>query len=296
MQKLPLAALRAFAAVYEMGGVRPAARALQVTHSSVSRHLRELERWLGVDLFEQQGGNGRMVLTPQSQALGRAAAAGFSELERAVERVRELRRPNAVVIVTTASFAARWLLPRLPLLRKSHSWIEVSIVTQQSVRGLAEQGADLALRMGVGPWADEACEPLMDDALFPVATRKYWSGLGERTALRALARAVLLHDRDPASAWEKWFAAHPAKGIDLRAGPRFTSSDLCLRAAAHGLGVALARERLVADDLAAGTLFRPFGTSRVLLSRAYWLVQATPPESRPAVRTVVDWLKGQALS
>jgi LysR family transcriptional regulator, glycine cleavage system transcriptional activator len=267
MQKLPLAALRAFAAVYEMGGVRPAARALRVTHSSISRHLRELERWLGVDLFEQQGGSGRMVLTPQSQALGRAAVAGLSELERAVERVRESKRPNAVVIATTASLAARWLVPRLPLLQKSQSWIEVSIVTQQSVRSLSEQGADLALRMGGGPWTDEACEPLMDDALFPVATRKCWSDLRERNVSRALARAVLLHDRDPSAAWEKWFAAHPAKGVDLRAGPRFTSSDLCLRAAAHGLGVALARERLVADELATGVLFRPFGT-RVLFCRA----------------------------
>jgi len=50
MQRLPLSALRAFAAVYEAGGVRPAARALQVTHSSVSRHLHELEAWLGVAL------------------------------------------------------------------------------------------------------------------------------------------------------------------------------------------------------------------------------------------------------
>jgi LysR family transcriptional regulator, glycine cleavage system transcriptional activator len=294
MQKLPLAALRAFAAVYEMGGVRAAARTLRVTHSAVSRQLRELEKWLGVALFEQRDGSRRMILTPQAQALGRAALAGLVELERAVEGVRELRRPNSVLVATTASFAARWLIPRLPLLQKSHPWIELSIVTQQSVRHVAEQGADLALRMGSGPWPDAPGEAVMDDALFPVATRRYWSGIGERQPARALAKARLLHDRDPAAAWERWFSEHPSRAVDLRTGSRFTSTDLVLRAAAQGLGVALARAQLVAEELAAGELFRPFGSAQVSLPRAYWLMGPATADARPAVRAVVEWLKTQA--
>jgi LysR family glycine cleavage system transcriptional activator len=294
MQKFPLAALRAFAAVYETGGVRPAARALQVTHSAVIRHLRELEAWLGVELFEEKNSKGRIALAPQGQALGKAALAGIAELQRAVESVREMRRPNSVVIATTASFAARWLLPRLPALQKSHAWIEVSVIARQAVLGVTEQGADLALRMGSGPWPDSRCEPIMDEALCPVASRSYWNAIGERQPLRALARARLLHDRDPATSWEKWFTAHPVKGIDLRTGPRFTSSDLCLRAAVHGLGVALARERLAEDDLDSGLLFRPFGSARVSLPHAYWLVQPTQGDMRPAVHAVAEWIKLQA--
>jgi LysR family glycine cleavage system transcriptional activator len=294
MQKLPLAALRAFAAVYEMGGVRPAARTLRVTHSSISRHLRELESWLGVVLFEKRDGNRRMVLTPQAQALGKAASAGLAELEHAVEGVRDLRRPNSVVVATTASFAARWLIPRLPLLQRSHPWIELSIVTHQSVRDMAEQGADLALRMGSGPWADSPVEAIMDDALFPVANRRYWASIGERQPTRALAKSRLLHDRDAAAAWEKWFAEHPARAVDLRTGPRFTSTDLVLRAAAQGLGVALARAQLVAEELRSGGLFRPFGSAQVSLPRAYWLVGPANVDARPAVHAVIEWLKTQA--
>jgi LysR family glycine cleavage system transcriptional activator len=294
MQKFPLAALRAFAAVYETGGVRPAARALQVTHSAVIRHLRELETWLGVELFEQKNTRGRIVLAPQGQALGKAALAGIAELQRAVESVREMRRPNSVVVATTASFAARWLLPRLPALQKSHAWIEVSVIAQQAVLGVAEQGADLALRMGTGPWPDCRCEPIMDDALCPVVSRSYWNSIGERQPSRALAKARLLHDRDPAASWEKWFAAYPSKGIDLRTGPRFTSSDLSLRAASLGLGVALAQERLAEEDLDSGLLFRPFGSARVSVPRAYWLIQPAQNDTRPAVRAVAEWIRLQA--
>jgi len=294
MQRLPLAALRAFAAVYEAGGVRPAARALQVTHSSVSRHLHELEAWLGVALLENRGAKGRLAFTPQGQALGKAALTGLASLNNAVEGVRELRRANSVVIATTASFAARWLLPRLASLRKAHAWIEVSIIAQQAVQNLSAQGADLSVRMGSGPWFDGKVEPLMDDALYPVATRRYWNSIGERQPGRALAKAHLLHDRDPESAWERWFAVHPLQGIDLRAGARFTSSDLVLRAAAEGLGVALARDRLVARDISAGLLVRPFSGAKVNVSRAYWLVQPPDEEPRPAVQTVAQWMRMQA--
>ena len=53
-------------------------------------------------------------------------------------------------------------------------------------------------------------------------------------------------------AWRAWFAAH---GIDYRPRPqdrRFEDYNLVLDAAAHGLGVALARPPLVGEALRAG--------------------------------------------
>jgi LysR family transcriptional regulator, glycine cleavage system transcriptional activator len=293
MRDLPLSALRAFAAVYESGGVRPAARRLDVAHSAVSRHVRELEAWLGVDLIDTRTG-ARAVFTPHGHALGRAASSGLSELARAVDAVRELRRANSVAIATTASFGARWLIPRLPAFQREHPWIEVSIIAQQSVLNLSDQGADMALRMGAGPWEEGEAEPLMDDGLYPVASQDYWGRLSGRTPGQKLAKARLLHDRDPSAAWESWFAEHKSAGADVRAGPRFTSSDLVLRAAAAGLGVALARDRLAQDDVSAGMLVRPFGGASVILPRAYWLILPSGGAVRPAERAMITWLRAQA--
>lgn len=295
MRKLPLSALRAFAHVFETGGVRPAARVLQVTHSAISRQVRELEAWLGVALIEKPGRQRRFALTIQGQALGKALISGLNDLERAVESVRELRAPNSIVITTAPSLAARWLMPRLPVLAKAHPSIELSIVTEPSVKDLAAQGADLALRMGSGPWPDGICEPLMDELLYPVATRSYWKSIGERTPVRALAKARLLHDRDPDSGWDRWFDVYPAKNIDLRVGPRFTSSDLVLQAAAQGLGVALARGSLAEMDVSRGLLFRPFNDAHVQIANAYWLVRRRDDAAgRPALLAVVEWLKSGA--
>ncbi|GFE79909.1 LysR family transcriptional regulator [Steroidobacter agaridevorans] len=295
MRKLPLSALRAFAYVFETGGVRPAARALQVTHSAISRQVRELEAWLGVALIEKPARQRRFALTIQGQALGKALISGLNDLERAVESVRELRAPNSVVITTTPSLATRWLMPRLPVLAKNHPSIELSIVTEASVKDLAAQGADLALRMGGGPWPDGICEPLMDELLYPVATRSYWKSLGERKPARALGKARLLHDRDPDSGWDRWFDVYPARNIDLRVGPRFTSSDLVLQAAAQGLGVALARGSLAETDVSRGILFRPFEADHVRIANAYWLVRRRDDATaRPAMHAVIEWIKACA--
>lgn len=69
-----------------------------------------------------------------------------------------------------------------------------------------------------------------------------------------------------------------------------------LRAALQGQGVALARHRLAADDVASGALVRPFGELRVELGTAYWIVLPDNPHLRPATVTAVEWLKKQARS
>lgn len=294
MRELPLNALRAFAQVYETGGVRPAARALEISHSSVSRHLRELEAWLGLALIETRPGARSLAFTTQGESLGKAALASLRALEGAVAALREARRGNAVILTTTPSLAARWLLPRLPDFEARYPWIEISVIADQRFQDLAVAGIDLALRMGKGPWPDLSCTPLMDDALFPVMAPHAWKGAGRPSTPADLVGLRLLHDRDPNAAWDIWRRDHGVPALDVRPGPRYSSLDLVLRAAAQGLGVALARGRLAADDLAAGLLMRPCGDREVVLPNAYWIVRAPTAPPRAAVGVVVDWLTAQA--
>jgi LysR family glycine cleavage system transcriptional activator len=60
--------------------------------------------------------------------------------------------------------------------------------------------------------------------------------------------------------------------------------------------VALARHRLVADELAAGALVRPFGALEVPLPSAYWIVRGDATRPRTAVAAVIDWLRWQAAA
>jgi hypothetical protein len=74
---------------------------------------------------------------------------------------------------------------------------------------------------------------------------------------------------------------------------RAARSEVAARTALHLIRSAAAR--LAADEIAAGTLMRPFGERELPVRNAYWIVRAqrTP---RHAVNVVVEWLKlqGQA--
>lgn len=296
MKELPLNALRAFAVVHASGGVRAAARELGIAHSAVSRHLAELESWMGVPLFRPSAGRRGLILTPQGEALGRAALSGLRDIARAVDALREVRSAGSVTLSTTASFAARWLLPRLPALQEAHPRIEVSVVVDPKPVELDTGEVDLAIRMGRGPWPDLDCEPLMEDSLYPVMSPAFWKKSGRPDTPAGLLRLRLLHDRDPHATWEAWKAVFGPASLDVRAGPRLASSDLVLRAALQGQGVALARHQLAADDVASGALLRPLGKRSVELGPAYWLVLPRYSQVRPATRTVAHWLKKEAAA
>jgi LysR family glycine cleavage system transcriptional activator len=290
MSNLPMNALRVFGMVCETGGIRAAARALSITHSSVSRHVKELEGWLGTRLFEP----GSRVLTPQGRLLGEAVLESLSKLDDATAAIREQRHANSVVISTTASVAVRWLLPQLEDLRQAHPGIEISVLTEQALIEPGAIRADLAIRMGRGPWSGVDCQPLMDDALYPVVHPESLAKLGRRKPDTLFRRYPLLHDRDPQAAWSIWFDAFPQDAVDLRRGSRYSSSDLVLRAASRGLGIALARDRLVADEIAVGALRRPFGNAQVHVPDAYWVVTPIRDAPREAVHLVIEWLHRRA--
>lgn len=294
MKDLPLNALRVFALACAHGGVRSAARELGIAHSSVSRHLAELEKWLGVPLSREKGSGRRgWTPTPQGEALGKAVLAGLREVEAATHAIREARSPFAVTISAAPSFAARWLLPRLPGLECAHPRIELSVLINQRTEDLRAGGIDLAVRMGAGPWPDLHCEALMGDALYPVMSPDAWDKAGRPSRPQALSSMRLLHDRDPHAGWDRWRERFGPPSLNLQRGPRFASSELLLRAAAQGQGVALARHRLAADDVAAGLLVRPFGEREVRIEDAYWIVR---PDRAPrdAVVTTIAWLKDEA--
>jgi LysR family glycine cleavage system transcriptional activator len=294
MGELPLNAVRAFALTVDRGGVRAAARELQVSHSAVSRHLQELERWLGVKLFERRPGREGLRVTPQGRQLASTVLGALQDIESATAAVHERRARHAVTISCTPSFAGRWLLPRLAAVQRSYPHLELSVHVDQRVEDPRQSGSDLAIRMGRGPWEGVRSQALMDDALFPVMSPEAWIKAGRPAAPADLCRLRLLHDRDPSASWASWRQAHGPASLDVRRGARFSSSDLVLRAAAQGLGVALARQRLAAGDLDAGTLVRPLGTLAVPLRDAYWVVSPLGQPSSDAAALVTAWLQREA--
>lgn len=90
-----------------------------------------------------------------------------------------------------------------------------------------------------------------------------------------------------------WLLAAGVRGVDPTRGPAFTNSAMCVQAAIDGEGVALGRSALVAHDLAAGRLVKPFAVN-LPTEFAYYIVHTPSAGALPRVNAFVDWLLAEA--
>lgn len=284
----PFIHLRALAAVIEEGGVRAASKRLGISHSAVSRSLSELELATGVAMVRRHGQGRKLELTTEGQALGNSAIAAISGIEAALTAIAKPKSRTGVVINTTASFASRWLFPRMLESRHLLAGVDVSVTVSREVAPPQTQGADLSIRLGSGPWPEAGAAALGSDSLLPVASPGYLRTVGPS---RSFASMRLLHDGDPAAQWQMWTRLHGPAGMECNQGPRYDSGEVLLRAAECGEGVALARLSLTRDSLASGLLVAPFGEKTVGLPDSIWLVPNPATARRGPVVRVAQWLR-----
>ena len=290
-QFLPLNALRAFSAVYETGGIRSAARTLDVTHSSISRHLRFLEASLGVALLDRDHNQRNLRFTPQGERLGQTTGEALSLLSNAILNISESHHRNSIVVSTAPSFASCWLMERIRKFDAKHPWIEISVLVDQQLTNPSDLGADIGIRIGDGAWAESEFRLLMDETLFPVCSPGYAERLGNTSNPKFLKKARLLHDRDPQASWDVWRKTFALDWFDPTAGPRFTSTDMVLDAATKGLGLALARGRMAENELREGRLVRIAAPQEIRIPGAYWMLVQPDSADRTVIKTFIDWLK-----
>ncbi|WP_066339800.1 LysR family transcriptional regulator [Azohydromonas lata] len=125
---MKLHALRDFLAVAERGGLRAAARHLGLPQPAITRSIQELEKELGVPLFER-GAKG-VRLTPMGEVFLRRANAVRSELQRAKEEIDQLRgQAHGTVTLCLSSVPHLALLPSaLQAFRSRFPGVELHVI------------------------------------------------------------------------------------------------------------------------------------------------------------------------
>src|SRR6478736_5279873 len=103
--------MRDVVAIAERGSLRAASRHLSLAQPALTRSIHELERELGVPLFERRARG--MVLTPMGEAFVRRASAVLSEVRRARDEVEQLRGGSAGSVIAALSIVPHLaMLPR----------------------------------------------------------------------------------------------------------------------------------------------------------------------------------------
>ena len=254
-----LNALRSFEAAARLESVSQAADELHVTHGAVSRQLRALEEELGVALFEKSGRG--LKLTGSGRRLRDACGQAFADLRQACESIRREDAQAPLLLACPGSLLARWFIPRLDRLHRELPELNLHLSASEAELDPRRPGIDATLLFTAPPWpADLQAYPLLGERIGPVLSPRLPGAERFRhTTPDSLLDAQLLHTASRPGAWSDWARSNGLQPDAMRLGQGFEHLYYLLEAALAGIGVAIAPELLVADDLAAGRLVAPWG-------------------------------------
>lgn len=272
-----------------MHSISLAAEELHVTHGAVSRQVRLLEDDLGVALF---GKDGRGVkLTDSGVRLRDVCGDAFERLRGVCAELRRQTAEAPFVLGVPGSLLARWFIPRLDQLNRALPDLRLQLSTSEGEFDPRRPGLDAMLWFAEPPWPADMQVRTGARAHGPGGQPA--PGAGNRPgpgARRAAVARPLLHTASRPQAWPAWAASQGLAAEALRYGQGFEHLYYLLEAAVAGLGVAIAPEALVRDDLAAGRLAAPWGFIETDARLALWVPARLHD---PRAGRLAQWLREQ---
>lgn len=292
-----LRSLRAFDAAAKHLSFTRAAEAMNVTPAAISHQIKELEDQLQIQLFVRTSRS--MRLTREGEILHAAAHESLEGLSRAMHRIKRLGNRNQIRVSSTPSVAAKWLVPRLDGFLETVPGADVRIDVSNTPLDFDRDDVDVAIRFGAGKYEGLRSDLLFRDSLSPVCHPSLITKEKPLRTPRDLLRHTLIHlDWDAGSLWPNWRMWMQAAGVmdfDDKRGLHFTQTSLGIQAALDGQGVALGDSNLVADDLAAGNLVKPFELSlKAPSSFSYHVITRLDTADAPIVNAFRDWCLAEA--
>lgn len=292
----PLLSLRAFEAAARHGSFVKAGDELALTPAAISHHVKLLEAHLRTVLFTRLPRG--LALTEAGRACLPGLTAGFETLDRSLASVRAERIAGPLVISMLPSFAAGWLVGRMPRFRARYPEIDLHVRAETAIVDLDREGVDLAIRYGTGRFPGLRAIAFLQEDAFPVCAPSLVGGMRPPRRIAEVRRHTLLHDsgarrNEPWINWGPWLHEAGLDDVDLARGLHFTDSAVLYQAAIAGQGIAIGRSVLVGDHLAAGRLVRPFGVPR-RVAHGYYLVARA--RSSPKVEAGIRWLLDEAAA
>jgi DNA-binding transcriptional LysR family regulator len=278
--------LRYFCAVAEDLNITRAAERLGIAQPPLSRAIRQLERRLGVALFDRT--EHRLALTQAGETLVKEAAVVLGALDSAVRRTQRAGRPGPSLVVTAKPGVATELLHRIC----ERSCAEPDAPELRVVvSGFGEQ-ADM-VRDGRADVAIAGCfnGHGLDTELLTTEPRVAALATGHELAVRdVLSTADLI--TEPAPRWNdsalvdrNYWLGNPDRPAD---GPVVRDTAQLLEVVALGQAVALVPASLAARNVRPDVTYRPVRDAAPYQTLALWPAGSRSPWITWFVKTALE--------
>lgn len=287
-----LTGLEVFTKVAAAGSLSSAARAMGMSQTMVTKHIAALETRLGVKLFHRT--TRRLSITEAGRNYLESSGRILAEIESADAAVaadraepRGLLRLNAPV-----SFGTGQIAPLLPEFAERYPGVTVELGLNDRLVDLAEEGWDLAIRIGNLSNSSLIARRLAPCRLVVCAAPSYLKARGTPRTMASLAHhnclGYTLSQQHPVDRW--MFGERADVSVQASGNLRANNGDALRAAALAGQGVIYQPTFIVADDLRAGRLIAlALDQPNVELSGIYaiYLPARHPPAK---VRAFIDFI------
>lgn len=252
--------MRLFVRVVELGSLSAAGRSCGLSPASVSRQINALEQELGVRLINRT--SRRLTLTEIGHFYRERGTEILAQLDELTDRVCEQQAtPRGMICVhSRATVAEHFVLPSLPSFLSAHPDVRVKLWLTEEPRDLVANNIDVAIRLG------NLDEPLLTvrkiasgDPRILFASPSYLDARPTVSDPEDLCQHNCLtwpldgRFEDGHAVWQ-FRAAGQIRYVRVGGTIQINNTELLIKSALAGLGIALLPRWTVAEHLSAGRL------------------------------------------
>lgn len=282
--------MNAFVQVAQHEGFAPAARALGISTSTVSRQVMELESWLGVQLFRRT--TRRLSLTEMGRDCLERCTRLLDGVDELAANAQSLHaEPRGELRITAPVFMGKHLLgPLLPEFLDRYPKVTVQLHLIDRFVNLVDEGFDVALRIGELEDSTLIARKIGTMKLTLTAAPGYLDRRGVPTQIRDLKNHNCLVDTAPEHGNRWRFSSDLGRaGVPVKGNISVNSGEMIRELALAGTGIAALPDFFVAEDVAAGKLV-PLLTDHLAIEGGIFAVYPTTRHLSSAVRVLIDFL------
>jgi DNA-binding transcriptional LysR family regulator len=282
--------LNIFVKVAEAGSLSGAARLLDLSNPSVTRHLAELETHVGARLFNRN--TRRLSLTETGASYLERCKQILLDIDTAtIDAATSAARPNgALRINAPVSFSVDHLARILPGYARRYPDVSLDVTLSDRVVDLVDEGYDLAIRIGRVLDSSLVARKIAPARMLVCASPDYLKLHGTPHVPADLAKHNCL-DYTYSSTRGEWHFLRAGKTHVVRAKGSMQSNngDLLREAALAGMGVIVQPSFMVYREVREGRLVALL-TDHVVTGKTILAVYPSRRHLSAKVRTFVDYL------
>jgi DNA-binding transcriptional LysR family regulator len=289
---LNLNQLRVFHAAATLKSFTLAADAVHLTQPGISKHIRELEEFYGIRLFERRARS--IALTHAGEILLAATQQITVCLEKAERQLKELgNAPSRLALAATFTVGLHILPRRLAVFRQKHPEIETTLdifPAKMIEEKLLKDSFDVGLTgHKINHRSLVAVEFFSDELVAIVSPQHPWASRNRKVRPAELRNEPFVGAAADSGTRLVVEERLRRNGVKLTKVADFGNMEAVKRAVEAGLGVSILSRSVIQRELSAGNL-RMLPLAGRTMCRKFFLVHRKEKYLSPAARVFIDFL------